>query len=121
MKKEKDTTSGSVYSKIRNILRRCGIFVNSQKDKVIRKMPLPNEFLRELEEFEKRNSLVEPKAAHAHCEGVCCSRCLKAYALMKAKEIRFACENIAPLFSVINCEAGHHGYYEDSGQVISVS
>lgn len=122
MKYEESTTNGGVYSKIRYLLRRCGIFVNSQKSRLIKRLSLPNEFLRDLEDFEERNSLVvEPNAAHVHHKGVCCSRCLKAYALAKAREMRFACDKIAPLFVLMNCEAGHNGYYEDSGQLVEVS
>ena len=117
MESEKGT-----YAKLCSILKRGCIFINAQKDRLIRRMSLPDEFLRDLESFEERNSLVEPKAAaHVHRAGVCCSRCLKAYALTKAREMHLDCAKVAPLFVVMNCEAGHHGYFEDGGRLVAVS
>lgn len=118
---ETSTTNRGIYNKIRNILRRGAIFINAQKDRVIRQISLPDEFLRDLEDFEERNSLVEPKAAHIHGEGVCCNRCLKAYALARAREMNLDIRGIAPLILAMNCEAGHNGYFEDNGQLIALS
>lgn len=121
MMRKINTTSGVIYDKIRNILRKGRVYINSQKDRLIRRMSLPDEFLRDLEDFEKRNSLVEPKAAHTHQEGVCCIRCLKAYALDRAKKMHLDCSSVAPLFVLMGGETGHNGYYEDNGKIVALS
>ncbi len=121
MRCKNSATNRGVYNKLHNILRRGRIFINAQKNRLIRRVSLPNEFLRDLEDFEERNSLVEPKAAHVHRVGVCCKQCLKAYALARAKELHLECSKIAPLFVLFNCEAGHNGYFEDNGQIVAVS
>ncbi len=84
---------------------------------------LPKEFLRELEEFGKRNSFFVERRDEDFEEVECkiCARCFKAHLIMKAKEYNVNHKVTQFLASQLPCRAGHGDYYLDGDNVFPFS
>lgn len=81
---------------------------------------LPDSLLVELENFAKRNACAvsEVEGGKIHH---CCNKCLKAYALKKAKEIQLDEKRMSWLIDMFGEETeGHEGYYIDEEELIRV-
>ena len=81
---------------------------------------LPDDLLVELENFAKRNACAvsEVEGGKIHH---CCVKCLKAYALKKAKEIQLDEKRTSWLIDLFGEEAeGHEGYYIDEEELVRV-
>jgi len=77
---------------------------------------VPDDLISELEKFKDRNIILEIKGDGR----VCCSMCLKAYALKKAAELGLGQNAIAAVRRMIPGETGHNGYYMDGEELIRV-
>lgn len=88
---------------------------------------LPDVFIAELEDFALRNSISECSSANKeeisfNERGPCyCERCLKAFALHHGREHGLTKEALSFIDALFNVEAGHHGYYLDDDELISLS
>jgi hypothetical protein len=76
----------------------------------------PKEFLVELEEFIRRNSVVKIKGECGLYVDHCCDKCLKAYAIKKAKSINLGRKGME-ILEKIEKECGHDGYYLDGKEL----
>lgn len=83
---------------------------------------IPLALLDEMKLFCSRNVLIfplrEPNSFEAY---PCCQRCLKAFAIEKAKELELGEGVLALLDKMFDCETGHDGYYLDGEHVLKNS
>jgi hypothetical protein len=83
---------------------------------------LPNEIIKEMSEFTKRNALI----VFASClDGKepcykCCDKCLKAHTMKKCKELELGKKICELVNEVFPCEAGHDGHYIDEENLVSL-
>ena len=112
---------GLLYQKLKNILSVGNILLNSQREKILKQISLPIDYVLELEDYVKRNSMIVSNSAREKELIVCCSRCLKAYALQMAREKNLEEREVAPLITLLDCEVGHNGYYEDQDSLAAIS
>jgi len=88
---------------------------------------LPDVFIAELEDFALRNSIAECSSINKgemsfDERGSCyCERCLKAFALHHGREHGLTKEALSFIDETFKVEAGHHGYYLDDDELISLS
>lgn len=81
----------------------------------------PDELINEMEEYAKRNDLVksdvyiQDSSIHK-----CCPSCLKAHALVKARELGVKEDTINHLTKFLKGEIGHDGYYLDEEELIKI-
>ena len=84
---------------------------------------IPDNLVKEMDDFVIRNALVDlglsdrPEGVKSKCRYRCCNRCLKAFSLERAKEMKLGLESIDLLDALFDCEVGHDGYYLDSGNL----
>lgn len=78
---------------------------------------LPTSLLYEMVAFVKRNSLI--KTGENKERYICCEHCFKAHLLKKAQENNFENE-IKSIFTCLNGEDGHYGYYIDRNNLIKI-
>jgi len=81
---------------------------------------LPDDLLAELEDFVQRNSLgyVEKEDKKIH---YCCSHCLKAHAIKKAKELKLDEKRMSWLNDLFGEHSeGHDGYYIDEDKLVKI-
>ena len=96
--------------------------IESMLRKVVRdhKVEIPDEFIEEINEYAKRNAFTFDYTIHKNKTSnvrVCCTQCLKAHALEKAKEMNLEKEIIDALDEMFGCETGHNGYYIDKEEL----
>ena len=75
----------------------------------------PKAFLVEMEEFIRRNSIVNVKGKCRLEVSYCCPKCLKAYAISKAKQM--GVKKGMNLIEMLDKECGHDGYYLDKEEL----
>lgn len=84
---------------------------------------IPLELIKEMDGFVARNVLVDLgentklNTGGSKCRFRCCNRCLKAFALSKAKDMCLSAETTELLDALFDCETGHDGYYLDAGNL----
>ncbi len=83
---------------------------------------IPRALIDEMESFTERNSLAviahtlkNKKPIH-----ICCSRCLKAHMLKKAKELRLNNRTLRVMNLYIKGPIGHNGFYIDKEELKKV-
>lgn len=84
---------------------------------------IPDALVKEMDKFVERNALVDlgeeavskGKGREVKCRYRCCPSCLKAFALIKASEMKLGQESIDLLDAMFDCDTGHDGYYLDRG------
>lgn len=84
---------------------------------------IPDKLLSEIIGFCRRNVLeIEyPNSDYNQVIYHCCPKCLKAHIIKKAKEEKISLNKIENMLDkVINCEAGHSGYYMDKDNIIKI-
>ena len=75
---------------------------------------IPDSYLAELNEYIQRNSVAQVGSKH-----FCCHRCLKAHSIKKANEYGLGPCAVYIIYSLLNCESGHEGYYLDGDDLVS--
>jgi hypothetical protein len=84
---------------------------------LIKKVDIPKELVLEIEDYKKRNFF---PVKFSVGEKVYCPNCLKAFAIMKAKEMNLGEEIIYRLEKEMRCTAGHNGYYKDKNKIVGI-
>lgn len=80
---------------------------------------IPDAFIEELEDFSRGNSLAFlGNDEHHHEVHACCIRCIKAYALQRAREKNFSLSLLHFFDQFFEGEIGHEGYYIDQGKIV---
>ena len=85
-----------------------------------KKSGFPEEFINEVKRYAKRNAFTLDYTIHDRQKNkirVCCSQCLKAHALEKARKMNLGNELIKKIEEMFECEAGHNGYYIDKEEL----
>ncbi|MBI5803914.1 hypothetical protein HY450_01585 [Candidatus Pacearchaeota archaeon] len=79
---------------------------------------VPEKLLIEMENFIKRNSLINP-ASFIDGSPVyyCCPKCLKAYSLQTIKKMSLGKEVKELIKELLICESGHNNYFIDDGNL----
>ena len=75
-----------------------------------------DDLISEIDAFCERNNCQTP-VNELH---TCCSRCLKAHAFRKAKEIGVSKDGMKVIFSLLNGKIGHEGYYMDGNELVKI-
>jgi hypothetical protein len=78
---------------------------------------IPLSLIEEMDRFVVRNALVDlgkRRNGNLKYGFKCCNRCLKAFALGKARELGLNQETIGIIDALFDCETGHDGYYLDA-------
>lgn len=91
--------------------------LNRKMEALINGMIIPDDFIAELEEFRDRNTVVNVEGNYGN---ICCSQCLKAYALKKAEEFGLGKNAIDVISKMFQGKAGHEGYFLDGEKLIRV-
>lgn len=95
-----------------------------QKVKLLKKgVMLSDSLINEIEDFVNRNDLVKSEfyLEEANSLYKCCPNCLKAHALVKAREFGFNEESIKILSTLFKGDIGHYGgYYLDGDELIKI-
>ncbi len=78
--------------------------------------------LKEAETFRERNSIAVLGHTLSGRKPIhkCCPNCLKAHLIKKAEELNLDRDLREVLFSMVEYETGHYGYYLDDGKLIKV-
>jgi len=76
--------------------------------------------MNEMADFIKRNSLAITRNKTGKATLHCCCKCLKAHMEKIASQLSIDKNVIKPLCSVLNCQAGHNGYYVDSDRIVKL-
>ena len=100
-----------IESTVESLLKKV---VKTEKD------AFPDEFIREIKRYAKRNAFTLDYTIHNNHSNrikVCCSQCVKAHALEKAKRMNLGKEAIKSIEEMFECEIGHNGYYLDREEV----
>lgn len=80
-------------------------------------MIIPDDFIAELERFRDRNVVVNVEGNYGK---VCCSQCLKAYALKKAEELGLGKKAMNAVSKMLQGEVGHEGYFMDGDELVRI-
>ena len=78
---------------------------------------IPDNLIAELEEYSSRNYLPELSSQIIKC----CPDCLKAHAMVTAREFGLDSRATSFLSTLLNGKAGHNGHYLDKERVVSMS
>lgn len=87
---------------------------------------IPDSFLAEIEDFALRNAIEQNSQSSneivfSQKDPYFCERCVKAFALHHGKEHGLTKEAIVSLDNLFEIDAGHHGYYLDDDELISLN
>ena len=80
----------------------------------------PEEFINKIKKYARRNAFTLDYTIHdgeRETIKVCCSKCLKAHVLEKAKEMGLGDDVMDKLDEIFECETGHNGYYIDKEEL----
>ncbi len=87
-----------------------------RKVSIDKKIEIPYEFIKEINEYARRNSFTFDYTIHKNKTSnirVCCTQCVKAHALEKSKQMKLGKEISDAIEEMFECETGHNGYYID--------
>jgi hypothetical protein len=76
-----------------------------------------------MEDYAEKNDLVKSVFYIDEMNSLykCCPNCLKAHALVKARELGVEEETINSLSKLFKGEIGHNGYYLDEDELIKIN
>jgi len=83
---------------------------------------IPRSLLHEINIFTLRNPVMEVASKVRSRSPVygCCSRCLKAYLIRRARAEGYGKEVEEAIGEMLKCEIGHHGYFMDGEDLVKV-
>jgi hypothetical protein len=82
---------------------------------------IPEVLVKQMDNFVERNAIIDlgknavsnGKDSEVQGRYKCCQSCLKAFALIKASEMKLGQDTIDLLDAMFDCDTGHDGYYLD--------
>jgi hypothetical protein len=93
-------------------------FLLNRKMEALRNgMIIPDDFIAKLENFKERNAVEGIGESYGK---VCCTQCLKAYALKKAEELGLGKKAIGIVEKMLEGKTGHNGYFMDGDELVRI-